>query len=70
MIMTLPHFPIQGQSCFQDEQPGHGEPLHEKSTGDSASHRDIERKGQWLTLQKVLETYMYPAVGHLISTSL
>lgn len=47
VIMALPHFPIQGQRCFQDEQPGHGEPCHEKSAGDSASHREIERKGGW-----------------------
>lgn len=45
VIMTSPHFLTQGQSCFPDEQPGHGEPSHEESAGDSASHTEIGRKG-------------------------
>lgn len=47
VMMTSPHFLIQGQSCFLDEQPGHGEPSHEESAGDSASHTEIGRKGGW-----------------------
>lgn len=47
VMMTSPHFLIQGQSCFPDEQPGHGEPSHEESAGYSASHREIGRKGGW-----------------------
>lgn len=58
VIMTLPHFPIQGWSCFQDEQPGYGEPCHEKSADDSASHREREKRRMTYTVKSAWDLHV------------
>jgi len=66
--MSFPHFPIHGQSCFHDKQPGcvtWGNPATQRAQVTALVREGEGEKEDGPTLLYLLETYTHLAVAQV-----